>query len=48
MHLMKVIEYESISIKGGETSELKNPDGMRKNIPGEEHMKTMQQYFPSG
>ena len=48
MHLMKVIEYESISIKGGETSELKNPDGTRKNIPGEEHTKTTQHDFPSG
>ena len=45
---MKVIKYESSSKKGGETSELKKPDGMRNNIPGEEHTKTMQHAFPSG
>ena len=48
MHLMKAIEYKRSSTKGGEISELKNPDGMRNNISGEEHTKTMQQYFPSG
>ena len=48
MHLITLIEYESSSTKGGDTGELKNHDGTRNNIPGEEHTKTMQHDFLSG
>ena len=45
MHLMTAIEYESSCTKGGDMSELTNPDRMRKNVSRKEHMKNTT-HFP--